>query len=106
MKDTPEFEDSYLTETGTPTLTLKLEKEERMIPWASFLHGSYFSDPERIQLQFQDNLVFLQGKDLSPLWKACQMQDLRWVRKIEAKIADQWAGDCVVTNLQMKDNES
>ena len=108
MKHPPEIEDCYFTETGTPTLTVKMSQEQRMIPWTGFLEGSYrvSGDCENIELQFQDHVVVMQGRDLDSLWETCQMQDLRWVQSLKHEIADQWAGDCVVTSLQLKPRET
>jgi len=104
MKTLQNIEDSFGKETGSPTLTLRLGKEERMIPWASFLGGRYSQG--KIQLGFQEWDLTVTGRDLESLWQACQMQDVRWIRMMEAELIDQWDGDCVVVKIQLAARES
>jgi len=105
-----QHQDCYLLETGTPTLTVRLQGREEMIPWAGFAGGTFqlqeSKKNEKIELRFQEWQLTLTGNDLQKLWEKCQMQDLRWVQAIPAAVASQWAGDCVVTRVEMRLEES
>ena len=98
------MEDSYQTELGTPTLTLRMGSLERMIPWASFLGGSFHrkegGENENILLSFQEGEVRLKGYALQHIWEKCQLQDLRWVREIPGALAEEWTGEGVVIGIR------
>ena len=99
-----EFEESYGVEAGTPTLTLVLKGGERMIPYHSFCVGSFHGT--LIELTFQEWSVSIGGHHLDPLWKAFQLQDVRWVRTIASTGADHSDGECAVTSIGVEAVES
>jgi len=104
MRDSQNQEDSYGTEIGTPTLTLRIGMVEQIIPWAGFLGGVFRGKAdgrnEMIELRFQECEVTLKGHDLRSLLEKCQLQDLRWIREIPDAVAGEWAGEGGVTEIR------
>ncbi len=93
MKD----EQCIEVEAGTPTLTVELESEARMIPWNSFVSGIFVED--RITLNFSDWLITIDGERLEELWSGLQLQDVRVMRS--ATNGDQH--ECLIRDLSMQE---
>ena len=93
--------ESYEVERGVPTLTIELERGQRMIPWHSFVSGLY--EESRIELSFQDWKLSLEGEQLGQLWEQFQLQDVRVVRKGDKSQREE--GTCFLTSLDLKFQE-
>lgn len=65
-------------EAGTPTLTVELEREARMLPWSAFVSAIF--DGDRIALSFTDWRIVIEGDRLEELWSSLQLQDVRVLR--------------------------
>ncbi len=72
-------EECYEVETGTPTLTVELDGEERMIGYSGFRDAVKKGD--NITIRFHDWQVTIEGESLAPLWEQFQMQDIRVIRR-------------------------
>ena len=84
-------------EAGTPTLTVELESEARMIPWNSFVSGTLVED--RITLNFSDWLITIEGERLDELWSVLQLQDVRMMRAVTS--GDEH--ECFIRDLRMEE---
>lgn len=86
-------------EVGTPTLTVELEREARMLPWSAFVSGIF--DGGRIALNFTDWRIVIEGDRLKELWSSLQLQDVRVIRMspLGSRQADE--DDYLIRSLSM-----
>jgi len=84
-------------EAGTPTLTVELESEARMIPWSAFVSGTFLK--KRITLNFTDWLIAIEGERLEELWSSLQLQDVRVLRALPH--GDEH--ECFIRKLRMQE---
>ena len=92
-------EECFEIEMGTPTLTLELSGEQRMVGYSGFRDAVMKSGG--ITVRFRDWIVIINGENLSFLWRQLQMQDVRLIR-VNKRTAE---GDCVVTQIQITEIE-
>ena len=86
----------FETEVGTPTLTVELEAESRMLPWGTF-QDAVLND-EGVLLRLSPYEIRIEGDLLGDLWKSIQLQDVRVIRKLDS-VAD---GETHVRSLSME----
>lgn len=93
-------DEAFEVEAGTPTISFRNGKVERMLPYHSFLHGHF--ENEAIELTFQDFVVKIAGSELGLLWQPLQLQDVRCVRVLErSPQAAPESETCVVTSIRI-----
>lgn len=73
-----ECDEPYEVSPGCPTVTFELADGPLMLPWSSFASGILREG--RIELNFQEWRVEIEGRNLGEVWKLLQMQDLRVIR--------------------------
>lgn len=67
----------YEVSPGCPTISFDLGQNSLMFSYSSFASGNFTGG--RIELNFQDWLLEIDGRNLDEVWRLLQMQDLRCV---------------------------
>ena len=89
-----EVEDCFEVDPGTPTLTVILNESARMIPYHSFIGAT--REQSSIRIEFDRWELEIEGANLASLWRALQLQEVRWLQVATAEMAEELEGDCVI----------
>lgn len=76
-------DEPYEVAPGCPTITFDMGNKSLMLPYSSFVSGSFKGD--RIELLFQEWQVEIEGGELAEVWRLLQMQDLRQLMRSQNK---------------------
>lgn len=89
----------FETETGTPTLTIVLPNEQRMISYCGFRDA--VMNGKSITIRFHDWTICIEGKSLDPLWEQFQMQDVRVLRLSREQVE----AECRIKRITLEEGE-
>jgi len=101
MNRIEEIRECFEVETGTPTLTVELPEQQRMIPYNNF-ETAQFKSGGQIVMLFAEWILEIRGEHLAGLWEQYQMQDERIIRVSDNPEDD----DCRISHLKLISREA